>query len=167
VALYDRNLVLYLGSIRRIAGLLLVGAFIAHVAALIVSLFLFHALVVANAGRDLSWRDILYALGEMGLQGLFVLMVLVQISLACLCLLGGAHVLRTPEYSTSIVPGTISWGTFAAIFSIIVFGGIVGVVGGVMAIASGLILYQSQREAALSSAHLSLLPRLPPQLPPR
>ena len=154
-------------TLRRTASWVLVVAWAVHSVAVVVGLFLFRALIVGAAGREVSWGEILEALERLGLLGVFFLGVFGQVGLGLLALLGGALLYRAAGKGNPVVTLPVAMviaGAFAVFFSIVLFGGLLGAVGGLLSIAAGVLALAAQLPA-FAPAPVSLGPT-PPSPPP-
>ena len=118
---------------RAAGSMLAVGALI-HFLTVPIALVLFKALVESQAGTSITWDELWNALNVTGYMTLIVLGVGAQIVFGVVAAAGSLFAFRGS--STISIPLIVS-GVIGLIFSIVVFGGIVGLIGGVVTAAGG------------------------------
>ncbi len=113
---------------------LLIGAGAIHFLSIPVTLVLLKAYVESFAGRAVSWDELWNALATVDGLGILVWGIVGQVAFAVVALAGAAMLYRG---RTAVAVPIVVAGVVALIFSILVFGGIVGLIGGVLSIAGG------------------------------
>ena len=111
----------------RRASNLLVAAVVLHALSIPIGLALFKVLVESVAQRSVSWGEIFGALEQTGFLALILAGIVGQAVFAVLAALG-AFLLRSGRTQAAI-PMLIA-GVIGVIFSLAVFGGIIGAIGG-------------------------------------
>jgi len=129
-----------------------------HLLSIPIGLFLFKLLVESEAGRSLSWRELFSALAETGYAVLIIIGIVGQFAFVWIAILGGV-LIRSGRVGAATP--MIVVGIFAVNFSYIVFGGVVGAIGGFLMIAGGV---QSLLRPGATRAAPPYTP--PPYLPP-
>ena len=118
----------------RSGGTMLGVASALHFLSIPITIVLFKVLVESAARRTISWDELFEALSVTGFLAVFVGGVLAQLIFAFVAVTG-AFLLHRGRSSVAIP--MIVVGVIALIFSIAVFGGIIGLLGGVLSVAGG------------------------------
>ena len=118
----------------RAAGSMLAVGAMFHFLAVPITLVLLKVAVESEAGRSITWDDLWYALNVTGFMGLIVLGIGAQIILGIAAVRGSLFAFRA---RSGISVPLIICGVIGMAFSLIVFGGIVGLIGGVLTAAGG------------------------------
>lgn len=118
----------------RSGGNYLVAASVIHFVAIPIALIVFKWLVEVQAGRSVSWGELFDALSVTGGLPLILAGVFGQLAFA---LVAGAGAFLLYRQRSAVWIPTIVMGIIAIVFSLLVFGGIVGMIGGFLSIAGG------------------------------
>jgi len=118
----------------RTGGNLLLGAAVLHIVAIPVALFLFKAFVELEARRSISWGELFDALSVTGGMLLIFAGIFAHLTFAVFALVGAVLLTRR-------LPGApvamVVVGIGAVVFSLAIFGGFVGALGGFLSIGGG------------------------------
>ena len=118
------------------------AAAVLHLISIPVALFVFQALVSQEAGRSVSLGEIFDALNRTG-NGILVVLIVggafAQVAFAVIA--GVGSFLMYGGRSAVAVPMMVT-GILAIIISILIFGGILGLIGGVLSIGGGIKAYR-------------------------
>jgi len=138
----------------RSGGTLVLIAFPLHLLAIAVSMVTLKALVESGVHHSVSWDALFAAAQTAGVMGLLLVGILGQAFFAFVALAGGI-LLRGNHTAASGV--MIAIGVFALLFSFIMFGGIIGAIGGALSAGGGF--------KALRRSAPTLYYGVPPQYP--
>jgi hypothetical protein len=122
----------------RSGGNLLLVAFFVHLLAIGVSLVFLKAIVESSAHRSVSWDELFAAARTTGVMGLLVAGIVGQVFFSIIAL--GGSVLLYSQKTIAVGP-MIAFGVFAVLFSVLIFGGFVGAIGGGLSIAGGAVAW--------------------------
>ncbi len=118
----------------RSGGNYLVAASVIHFIAIPLTLVVFKWIVEGQAGRSVSWGELFDALTVTGGLALVLAGVFGQLAFALVAGAGGFLLYR--QRSGVWIP-TVVMGVIALAFSLLLFGGFVGMIGGLLSIAGG------------------------------
>ncbi|OGS51511.1 MAG: hypothetical protein A3K65_06880 [Euryarchaeota archaeon RBG_16_68_12] len=125
----------------RAAGGFLAIAAIVHVLAVPTTLLVLKRVVDATAGWERSWPQFFEAIALSGRLGIFIAMILGQFVFAFLAGIGASQIPR--RWGMALV--AVAVGVFAILYSILVFGGIVGALAGGWSVAGGVLGWPAAR----------------------
>lgn len=132
---------------RAVAIILALGA-VLQAASVPASLWIAKSSIELAANRGISWPEFFDAINTAGHGWLFTEMVLVQIVLAVNAAGGGFKALAGRRLPLLFM---FPSGLFAALFSFMVFGGFLGIFGGIATVAGGLYGFHLRRAERLVS----------------
>jgi len=118
----------------RTGGHILVGALLLYLLSIPVSLLVVKV-VAENTIGGLSWGDFFAAIQEAELLSVFIFGISGQIAFAAVASVGASF---HYSHKRNVAVLMIIAGFIGMAFSVLVFGGVVGIVGGVLSIAGGL-----------------------------
>lgn len=137
----------------RKGGNYLVAASILHLVSIPIALVILKWLVEGQVGRSVSWGELLDALSVTGGLPILLAGVLGQIAFAVVAAAGALLLYRQ---RSGVWAPVFASGAVAVAFSLLLFGGFIGIIGGLVSVMGGM--------AAKPSARVSQLP--PPAGPP-
>ncbi|HKZ64206.1 MAG TPA: hypothetical protein VJ400_07175 [Thermoplasmata archaeon] len=118
----------------RLAATLLGCAASLHVASIVASLLVLHAIVSSSAGGPVSSEQVFEVLDRLGLTWILYVGVAAQSAFFVLSVLGA----RTAwEHRNGAAVPMIAAGAVAIVISLLILGGVIGAAGGVLSVIGG------------------------------